>query len=140
MKIKFKKLTEDAKIPNYAHPGDAGMDLFSQENKTLQPGERYLFKLGIAMELEPGYAFIIKDKSSIPFKYGVTTLGGVVDAGYRGDIGVIMLNTSKEEVTFEKGQKIAQAVIIPIANPKVEEVEELSDTSRGEGGFGSTGK
>ncbi|MFT4261424.1 MAG: dUTP diphosphatase [Candidatus Woesearchaeota archaeon] len=140
MKIKFKKLTENAIIPRYAHPGDAGMDLFSKENKTLKPGERYLFKLGIAMELEPGYAFIIKDKSSIPFKYGVTTLGGVVDAGYRGDIGVIMLNTSNQEVTFEKGQKIAQAIILKIETPQIEEVQEISQTSRGQGGFGSTGK
>lgn len=139
-KIKFKKLSKTAKIPCYAHEGDAGMDLFSAEKKTLAPNERYTFKLGLAMELDEGYAFIIKDKSSIPYKYGVTTLGGVIEYTYRGDIGVILLNTSNEPVTFEIGQKIAQAIIIPIATAQIEETDELSKTIRGEGGFGSTGE
>ncbi|MFT4283038.1 MAG: dUTP diphosphatase [Candidatus Woesearchaeota archaeon] len=138
--IKFKKLNENAKIPTYAHEGDAGMDLYSTEDKILLPGERYLFKTGLAMELEKGFGFIIKDKSGLAHKHGLTTLGGVIEYTYRGEIGVILLNTSKKEVFIEKHQKIAQAIIIPIAFAKIEETKDLSKTTRGEGGFGSTGK
>jgi dUTP pyrophosphatase len=138
--IKFKKLSQQATIPSYAHKGDAAMDLYSTENKTLKPGERHLFKIGLAMELDEGFAFIIKDKSGLAYKHGITTLGGVIEYTYRGEIGVILLNTGKEHVEFKQGEKIAQALIIPIATANIQETHNLTETKRGSGGFGSTGK
>jgi len=139
--IKFKKLNQDATIPSYAHEFDAGMDFFSTENKTLNPGERHLFKTGLSMELDKGFALIIKDKSGLALKNGITTLAGVIEHTYRGEIGIILLNTSNAPVAFEKGNKIAQGLIIPIATAKIiEKNQTLTKTSRGESGFGSTGK
>jgi len=127
-------------LPVYANKGDAGMDVFSLEDKELKPGERYLFKLGFAMEIPEGYVGLFWDKSGIASKYGIHTLAGVIDSVYRGEFGVVMLNTGDESYEFKKGDKLAQLLIQPIASPELEEVEELSDTHRGEGGFGSTGK
>lgn len=140
MKIKIKKLEPEVKLPVYANKGDAGMDVFSLEDKELKPGERYLFKLGFAMEIPEGYVGLFWDKSGIASKYGIHTLAGVIDSVYRGEFGVVMLNTGDESYEFKKGDKLAQLLIQPIASPELEEVEELSDTHRGEGGFGSTGK
>ncbi|MFW0862164.1 MAG: dUTP diphosphatase [Candidatus Komeilibacteria bacterium] len=140
MKIKIKKLHPDTKLPSYANKGDAGMDVFSLEDKAIKPGERYLFKLGFAMEIPDGYVGLFWDKSGIASKHGIHTLAGVIDSIYRGEFGVVMLNTSDESYEFKKGDKLAQLLIQPIVSPELEEVEELSDTNRGDGGFGSTGK
>ncbi|MFW0837913.1 MAG: dUTP diphosphatase [Candidatus Komeilibacteria bacterium] len=140
MKIKVKKLYPEVQLPSYANQGDAGMDVFSLEDKILQPGERYLFKLGFAMEIPDGYVGLFWDKSGIAAKHGIHTLAGVIDSVYRGEFGVVMLNTGDVSYEFQKGDKLAQLLIQPIANPELEEVAELSDTSRGEGGWGSTGK
>lgn len=137
--IKFKKLHKDATIPTYAHPGDAGMDIYSIEEKTLKPQERHLFQTGLAMQLTPGFAFIIKDKSGLALKKGLTTLGGVIEHTYRGEIGIILLNTSNQEIKIEKQTKIAQALIIPITTPKITQTTNLQQTTRGTKGFGSTG-
>lgn len=139
MQIKIKRLHEDAKLPRYAHPGDVGLDLFSLETYTVQPGEKKIFYVGFAMEFDIGYAGIIKDKGSISHM-GLHTVGGVFDAGYRGEYNVALVNLSQQPVTLEKGQKIAQLVIFPVAIADIIETETLSDSARGDGKFGSTGK
>lgn len=139
MNLNVKKLDPNAKIPERAHPDDAGLDLYSNEAFTLEPGERRTVKTGIALAVPSGYVGLIWDKSSVPHKWGVKTMGGVVDASYRGEVGVIMINLSNEIQKFEKGAKISQLLIQKVELPEVCEVTELDDTIRGEGGFGSTG-
>jgi dUTP pyrophosphatase len=139
MKIKIKRLNPEAKIPSYAHAGDVGMDLYSLEEKTVMPGEHARFFTGFAMEFPIGYAAIVKDKSSIS-KAGLHTMGGVFDAGFRGEYNVHLVNLSDKPYTIEKGDKIAQIVMLPIEMPDIEESDELSDSTRGTGGFGSTGR
>lgn len=138
--LKFKLLSSNAKLPEYAHKDDAGMDVYSIEEKTLTPGERYIFKTGISAEIPEGYFISIRDKSSVPAKFGLHTMGGVIDAGYRGELGIIMINLGQGSHTVQVGDKIAQAVLQPVAHAEIVQSEELSQTQRGEGGFGSTGK
>jgi dUTP pyrophosphatase len=140
MQIKIKRLNADAKLPTYAHPGDVGMDVYSLEDYELKPMERRIFHVGFAMEFPSGFAAIIKDKSSLPMKYGIHTMGGVFDAGYRGEYNVNLINLGSEAYKISKGDKIAQIIIYPVEIADLEEVEELSDSSRGVGNFGSTGK
>jgi len=140
MQIKIKKLKPDAVAPAYAHPGDVGMDVFSMDDYVLKPGERKIFELGFALEFPHGYAAIMKDKGSLPKNGGVHTMGGVFDAGYRGEYNVNLINLGREEYKVMKGHKIAQLVIFPVVIADLIEVEELSNTSRGTGRFGSTGK
>lgn len=140
LKIKVKKVQSDAVLPKFAHPGDAGMDLFALEDTVVLPGEVTKVRTGIAMQIPDGYVGLCWDKSGISIKHGIKLLGGVIDAGYRGEVIVGLINLGKEAYTFEKGHKIAQMLIQKVARPEIEETEELSDTSRGEGGFGSTGK
>ncbi len=139
MKILAKKLHPDAKIPNFAHPGDAGMDLYSVANLTLKPGERASVPTGIAIALPDGYVGLMWDKGGPSHKFGVKTLGGVVDAGYRGEYLVGLVNLSQEDFEIKVGQKIAQLLIQKVEHPEVEEVAELDETARGDGRFGSTG-
>ena len=140
MELKIKKLNPEAKFPNYAHPGDVGLDLYSLEDYDLKPGERKIFYVGFALEFPNGYAAIIKDKSSLPAKAGLHTMGGVFDAGYRGEYNVNLINLGQEVYHIEKGDKIAQLVIYPVIIADLVEAEELSGSSRGAGNFGSTGK
>ncbi len=140
VKIKIKKIHQDAIIPSYAHPGDAGLDVFSLEEKNLASGERYLFKTGISISLPEGYAALIWDKSGLAANYGIKTMGGVIDAGYRGEYKIVLLNTSKNSYNVKKGDKIAQILIQPVVNAGIEEVDDLDKTARGAGSFGSTGK
>ena len=139
MKIKIKKLNPEAKLPKYALPGDVGMDVFSLEEATIQPGERKFFFLGFAMEFENGYASIVKDKSSMA-KKGLHTMGGVFDAGYRGEYNILLVNVGNEPYKVEKGDKLAQLIIYPVVIAELEETNELTDSIRGLGQFGSTGK
>ena len=139
MKLEIKKVQPDAIMPARAHHDDAGLDLFANETLTLEPGMRRTVKTGIALAIPTGYVGLIWDKSSIPHKWGVKTMGGVIDASYRGEIGVIMVNLSQEPYVIEKGSKISQLLIQKVELPEVCEVSELDDTIRGEGGFGSTG-
>lgn len=138
MKIKIKKLNSDAIIPKYAHEGDAGMDLFSIENLVLKPKHRAVIGTGISIELPRGYVSLIWDKSGIASK-GIKTMGGVIDCGYRGEYKIVLINLSSENFEIKKGQKIAQVLIQKIESPSIEIVNELSKSSRAEGGFGSTG-
>lgn len=139
MKLSVKKLHPEAILPVRAHHDDAGLDLFANEAFTLAPGERRTVKTGIALAIPTGYVGLIWDKSSVPHKWGVKTMGGVIDASYRGEVGVIMVNLSNQAQEFEKGAKISQLLIQKVEFPEVCEVSELDDTIRGEGGFGSTG-
>ncbi|MFH0853148.1 MAG: dUTP diphosphatase [bacterium] len=140
MVIKFKRLRDNLKIPEYAHPGDAGLDLFSLEDYLLQPGERHSFALGFALELPEGYVSLIWDKSGLAQKHGITLIGGVIEYTYRGEYQLIMLNIGDLPFEVHKGDKIGQLLIQPIVTAQIVEVEQLSETARGQGGFGSTGK
>ena len=140
MKIKVKKLNPNAKIPEYAHEGDAGFDLFTVEPFELEPGERKSIPLGIAMEIPHGYVGLIWDKSGLSHKYGIKSFGGVIDSGYRGEVHAGVMNLGDTYFKFEKGQKIAQMLIQKVDTAEFIEVKELSDSERGKGGFGSSGK
>jgi dUTP pyrophosphatase len=139
MKIKIKKLKDGAKLPNYAHPGDVGMDMYAMETVTIKPMEHHRFFHGFAMEFPEGNAGIIMDKSSIS-KAGLIHMGGVFDAGYRGEYNTHLVNLGSEPYTVEEGDKVSQLVIIPVVIAEIEETDTLSDSSRGMGAFGSTGK
>lgn len=140
MQLKIKKLVPDAIVPSYAHDGDAAMDLYVSRDIAIAPGERVQLPTGVAMEIPEGCAGLIWDKSGLSHKFGLKTLGGVIDAGYRGEVMVGMINLGKEEYIFQAGHKVAQMIIQKVEHPTTVEVEELSDTARGESGFGSTGK
>ncbi|MFA6999571.1 MAG: dUTP diphosphatase [Candidatus Paceibacterota bacterium] len=139
MKIKIKKLKDGAKLPSYAHPGDVGMDLYAMETVTIQPMEHYRFFHGFAMEFPEGNAGIIMDKSSIS-KAGLIHMGGVFDAGYRGEYNTHLVNLSDKPYTVEEEDKVSQLVIVPVNIVEIEETDSLSESSRGMGAFGSTGK
>lgn len=138
--LKIKRLIKEATLPSYAHAGDAAFDLYAREKITIAPGERVSIPTGIAMEIPDGCVGLIWDKSGLSHKYGLKTLGGVIDASYRGEVFVGMTNLSAAAYTFEKNDKIAQMIIQAREHVVIEENEELSTTERGEGGFGSTGK
>lgn len=139
MRIKIKKLKDGVKLPSYAHPGDVGMDLYAMEEKTMNPGEHYRFFHGFALEFPAGYAAVVMDKSSISAA-GLAHMGGVFDAGYRGEYNTHLVNLSDKPYTIEKGDKVSQLVILPVAIVELEEAEILSDSPRGQGAFGSTGR
>ena len=140
MQLKIKKLKSEAIVPHYAHPDDAGFDLFSTETMEIGPTSRVQVPTGIAMEIPVGHVGLVWDKSGLSHKNGLKTLGGVIDAGYRGEVKVGLINLSAETYLLEKGHKVAQMIIQKKETCEIVEVDELSDTSRGEGGFGSTGK
>lgn len=140
MIVKVKKLRPDAKVPNYAHPGDAGMDLFIDEDYTVQPQERYIAPTGVAIEIPDGYVGLIWDKSGMAANVGLKSMGGVIDSSYRGEIKVIVFNTSDKPIKFNKGDKLAQMLIQKVERVLIREVNTLSDTSRRDGRFGSTGR
>jgi len=127
-------------VPKYATRDDAGMDLFAIESVTVEPMQRAQISIGIAMEIPEGYVGLVWDKSGLSHKFGIKTLGGVIDSGYRGEIKVGVVNLGKEKYIFEKGHKVAQMIIQKKETPELVEVEELSDSERGHGAFGSTGK
>ena len=141
--VKFKKLHKDAIIPDYAHKGDAGMDLYSIQDDIIEPLSWKLIPTGLACELPEGTEGQVRSKSGIALKNGVFVLNspGTVDENYRGEIGVILYNlNTKSAYEIKKGQKIAQYVITNVEYAQIEEVfEDLTTTDRGNGGFGSSG-
>ncbi|MEO2154285.1 MAG: dUTP diphosphatase [Nanoarchaeota archaeon] len=137
--LKVKKLNEDAKLPVKKRKGDAGFDLYSNEEVILKPGERKLISTGIAIEIPKGYFGLIKDRSGLAAKNGLHCLAGVIDSNYRGEVKVVLINLGNEEVKLEKYSRIAQLLIIPVPEFEIEEVDELSNTERNEKGFGSSG-
>ena len=139
MELKVKKIHKDAKLPGYSHVGDAGLDLFSVMECVLKGGEVRSISTGIQVAIPDGYVGLIWDKSGISLE-NIHRLAGVVDAGYRGEIKIVMTNLSTEAFSIEKGMKIAQMLIQPVVKVKVLDSEDLDETTRGENGFGSTGK
>jgi dUTP pyrophosphatase len=149
-KAKFKKLNPEAVAPSYAKPGDAGMDLFTPLDGAapihIYPGERRLVKTGLAIELEPGFEGQVRSKSGRALKEGLMVLNspGTIDAGYRGEVCAILYNSNPPghgapPITILPGQPIAQLVVKPVEQAEIEIVDELSESDRGTGGFGSTG-
>ena len=140
MQIKVKKLHKDAKLPTFAHDTDAGMDLYTVEDFTILPNEQKTIKTGVAIVFPEGYAALVWDKSGIALKRHLKTVGGVFDADYRGEYLIGLYNFGKEPQSFSVGDKIAQLLLQKVEHPKILEVAELDDTSRGAGAFGSTGR
>ncbi|MEM5832108.1 MAG: dUTP diphosphatase [Candidatus Aenigmatarchaeota archaeon] len=138
MHLKVKKLSESAKLPERKRVGDAGLDLYCIESFEINPKEIKLVSTGIAVEIPKGYVGIIKDRSGLAIK-GLHVLAGVVDENYRGEVKVVLINLGDEKLSIEKNSRIAQLLIIPYLNCDVIEVNELSESNRGEKGFGSTG-
>ena len=138
MELRVKRIHPEAKLPVYGHPGDAGLDLFSVVDRELGPGEVFAVPTGIQIAIPAGHAGLVWDKSGISLQ-GVHRLAGVVDSGYRGEVQVVMINLGTVPFAIRKGMKIAQMLVQPVAAVTVIECEALDGTSRGEGGFGSTG-
>ena len=136
--LKVKRLNENAKLPERKHEEDAGLDLYSCEEVEILPNEIKTINTGIAIEIPKGYFGLIKDRSGLATK-GLHVLAGVIDSNYRGEVKVVLINLSKEKIKIEKNSRIAQLIIIPYLKVNIQEVEELSQTERGEKGFGSSG-
>lgn len=143
MNIKIKKLNQNCITPKYMTAGAAAMDVFAcvDAAETLLPGERRLIPTGFAMQLPKGYAAILCARSGLAFKNGVALANGVgvIDSDYTGEVKVALINNSDKPFTVENGMRIAQMMIIPVIHGVPFEVDELDETSRGDGGFGSTG-
>ncbi|MBW6468108.1 MAG: dUTP diphosphatase [Coriobacteriia bacterium] len=142
MRLPIKRVDTDLPLPAYAHEGDAGLDLFAAEPITLRPFERGLVPTGIAVAIPEGYAGFVQPRSGLALRTGLSLVNtpGLIDSHYRGEIKVIAINLDPETpITIERGDKIAQLVIQPVARVQLSEVESLDETVRGEGGFGSTG-
>ncbi len=141
LKVKVKRLREDAKLPKIEHEGDAGFDLYSVEDVVLKPFERKLVGTGISVSFSSGFEAQVRPKSGLAIDHGITLLNtpGTIDSGYRGEIKVIVINLGGKEYRIEKGKKICQLVFNKIETPIIEEVSELDSSERGARGFGSTG-
>ncbi len=137
--LKVLKISQEATLPTRAHPDDAGLDLYALEDCHLKSGAGTVVRTGVAIALPTGFVAWVADRSSLA-KRGLKTAGGVIDAGYRGEIHIIFWNLSQEPLHLKKGERIAQLLIFPIGTPSVLAVQELETTQRGLKGFGSTGK
>lgn len=143
MELRIAKLKDEAVVPSRAHPGDAGLDLYACEAAHLGPGERWSVGTGVALEIPEGHAGMVLPRSGIARDHGISLVNspGLIDAGYRGEVRVLLLNTDPAEIfRVAPGDRIAQLVIVPVALPEPIEVEALSESSRGDGGFGSSGR
>lgn len=144
MLVKFKKLSADAIMPTYGTPYSAGADLYACMDApiTIEPGQTQLMHTGIAMEIPEGYAGLNFARSGLATKRGLAPANkvGVIDSDYRGEILVALHNHGTAAQTIEPGERISQLLLVPVMQAQFEETEELSDTLRGEGGFGSTGR
>jgi len=140
--LRVRRLHPAARLPERAHPDDAGYDLRAIEPATLGPGERARLRTGIALELPPGHAGWVVPRSGLADRHGIALVNapGLVDPGYRGEVAVLLLNTDRERVfAVQPGDRVAQLVLVAVAAPAVVEVQEMTASERGEGGFGSTG-
>ena len=141
--LPVRRLQRDLPLPAYAHPGDAGADLYAAEEVTLPPGGRAVVGTGVAIAVPDGFAAFVHPRSGLAAGHGITVVNapGTIDAGYRGEVRVVLLNTDPAEpFTVRRGDRIAQLVVQPVAQARFLEVAELPPTPRGEGGFGSTGR
>jgi dUTP pyrophosphatase len=140
--LRVMKLRDDAVLPSRAHSGDAGFDLSACEEVTIGVGERATVGTGLAIEIPDGHAGLVAPRSGLALRHGLSMVNapGVIDAGYRGEVRMILLNTDREHAfTVEPGMRIAQLVVVPIAAVELVETREVTTTDRGEGGFGSSG-
>jgi dUTP pyrophosphatase len=140
--LRAVRLDPRAVLPTRAYPGDAGLDLYSLEQVVLAPGERASVRTGVAVEIPPGYAGLVLPRSGLAARHGIALVNapGLIDSGYRGELQVLLLNTDRGATcVLAAGDRIAQLVLIAVATPAVVEVEELTDSERGQGGFGSSG-
>lgn len=142
MDIAAVRLDGGLPLPAYAKPGDAGLDLRASESVTLEPGERRLVPTGLAVAIPEGHAGFVLPRSGLAMHKGVTVLNapGLIDSGYRGELKVLLINHGAEAVSIDRGERIAQLVVQPVARARLVEEERLPDSARGEGGFGSTGR
>lgn len=143
MNVLIKRLDPELPIPAYSKDGDAGADIVSAIDFTLAPGERKLVPTGISIAMPNGYVCLVHPRSGLAVKHGVSIVNtpGTVDAGYRGELQVILINTDRSEsVSFKRGDRIAQLVFQKVERAVFEEVSELPESMRGDGGFGSTGR
>ncbi len=140
MELKIKKLHPEATLPTYAHPNDAGMDLYTVEAFTIEPHEHYVASTGVAIVIPDGYTALVWDKGGIANRRHIKTVGGVFDTDYRGEYLIGLYNFGKEPQSFAAGDKIAQLLIQRVEHLPMVVVDELDDTPRGEGRFGSTGQ
>ena len=142
-KIKIKKLSNEVSIPKYETPGSSGMDLSAciEQDVIINPGDKAIIPTGFSLSIPEGYEVQIRPRSGLAAKKGITVLNtpGTIDSDYRGEIKVILINFDKNKFTVKNGERIAQMVVCPVEQVDMEEVEELSETGRGAGGFGSTG-
>ena len=136
--LRVHRISENAKLPTYGHPGDAGLDLFSSVEHRLEAGEVFPVPTGIKIAVPEGFVGLVWDKSGISLK-GAHRLAGVIDSGYRGEVKVVLFNLGRGPFSISRGMKVAQLLIQPVVTVRVEDTEDLDDTSRGENGFGSTG-
>ena len=143
MELRVTRLKDNAVVPTRAHPGDAGLDLYSTELAHLGPGERWSVGTGIALEIPEGHAGLVLPRSGLAREHGIALVNapGLIDAGYRGEVRVLLLNPDPAEtVRIEAGARIAQLVVTPVAIAEPVEATALSETARGDGGFGSSGR
>jgi len=142
MNLRIARLHERARLPTRAHDGDAGLDLYALEDAVLAPGERASVPTGIAVEIPPGQAGLVLPRSGLAARHGISVVNapGLIDSGYRGEVRVLLLNTDGEQ-SFElsSGDRIAQLVLVRVELPTLVEVDSLTDSDRGVGGFGSSG-
>jgi dUTP pyrophosphatase len=141
--LRFRRLTEAARPPAQAHEGDAGFDLHAAEALTIGPGERASVGTGIAVAIPDGQAGLVIPRSGLAARHGISVVNapGLIDSGYRGELRVLLLNTDREQpFSVEPGDRIAQLVLVRVETDEAVEVEELDETVRGAGGFGSTGR
>jgi dUTP pyrophosphatase len=141
MKIPVLSLDPELPMPQRAHPGDAGIDLHARVDCVIEAGEWLMIPTGIAVAIPEGHAGLVAPRSGLAARHGISVVNGpgVVDAGYRGEINVILINQGSDPITFKRGDRIAQLLVVPVAVPELVPVEELPDSVRGEGGFGSSG-
>jgi dUTP pyrophosphatase len=141
--LPVRRLDRDLPLPTYAHSGDAGADLRAAEEVVLPPGGRAVVGTGVALAVPEGYAAFVHPRSGLAARHGITVVNapGTIDAGYRGEVRVVLLNTDPATpFTVRRGERIAQLVVQPVARARFLDVEELPPTPRGDGGFGSTGR
>ena len=140
--LRFKKIHENAIIPNYATFGSSGFDFRCIEDVVVEPGKTELIGTGLIPEIEMGYEMQIRPRSGLSIKYNnyISNSPGTVDNDFRGEIKIIITNNTNKEIKFDKGDKIAQGVICPIVQCQIIQTDDVTDTERGEGGFNSTGK
>ncbi|MBT5022212.1 dUTP diphosphatase [Candidatus Woesearchaeota archaeon] len=139
VQVKIQKINSDIQHLSYAKEGDAGLDLRSAEEKTIKAGDKEIIKTGIKMAIPQGFVGLIWDRSGMAAKHSIKSMGGVIDSGYRGEVGVILHNLGKTDFKVEKNMRVAQMLFQPVHSATLEHVEELDETDRGEGGFGHTG-